>query len=108
MRHYKLEKLAILFPELQQSVVHQGIILSKLSYNYDEVNVDNIGQILGYLCDCDFEYIMTTPNKESFTMSLIAVLQSGENIHILNTRYKDMSNLNKMNDMAVCTIYLFK
>jgi len=105
--HNKLENLLKHFPDLKQSVVYQGVILSKTEYTNDEVTSANIGEILGYPCQGELDWIISHPDDECFAMSLIAILNSDERVHILDNRCKDMANLPKMNELkfkAYCVL----
>jgi len=104
----KLAKLSEYFPELKQSVVYQGVILSKTAYTNEEVTSENIGQILGYPCYMDLEYIIAHPDEECFTMSLVAILNSGERVHIMDNRCRHMYHILEMNDMAINALAVLK
>ena len=105
--HNKLSNLLKYFPDLKHSVVYQGVILSKTQYTDDEVTSANIGEILGYPCQGELDWIISHPNEESFAMSLVAILNSDELVHILDNRCRDMTNLTKMNELkfkAYCVL----
>jgi len=68
------------FPELKQSEIHEGILISKKSYKASDFQKSaDIGHVLGYACADDFDYIMSHEDEPSTTIEVTVLLKDGYN-----------------------------
>lgn len=83
-----------LFPELLKSSdnyeIYQGTIISKKSYDTQDISLENMGNILGYPCYKDFE----TLDRDNLTFNFSLVVNvsfndNTENISLFNNICKD-------------------
>lgn len=80
----KLSFIQSQFPDLYQIITNWGIIISKNKIYIDDIKSDkDIGEILGYPCSKDFEYI--DQNKDSIqTFSYNIIVKMKNSIQLKN------------------------
>ena len=92
-----LDAILIEFPELIHSEnyqIYQGILISKTNFNYrDDITLDLMGKILGYPCYKDFETSDWIKDIISYTVTIIANLESNSTIEIFSNVCKNISSI---------------
>lgn len=89
------------FPELvftEDYERYQGIIISKTEYHGQEISLERMGQILGYPCYQDFEYI--DPNKSSYSIRVVAKEKNGMPIELFANVCKDTTKMKVFKQFA--------
>jgi hypothetical protein len=90
----KLTAIREVFPELIQSVVSAGIIISKREYTNDDIPSDgDLGRILGYICANEFDtVIQNDATQSSVSYNMIVNFKEGtpfNSIQLFVDRCKD-------------------
>jgi hypothetical protein len=77
--HEKLIAIKEAFPELIQSIVTYGVIISKHAYTNDDIpSHETLGKILGYICAGDFEDVVQNDETQySVSYSMRVLFKDG-------------------------------
>ena len=66
------------FPELKQTVIYEGILISKDTYDAKTIrDSKTVGKLLGYPCVDDYEYVHTHKNEPSMGIQIVVNLKPG-------------------------------
>jgi hypothetical protein len=90
------------FPKLKQShdyQLYQGIIISKEDFNGRDIDLHEMGRILGYPCYED--YAPGESEDIEYVQSLYAILPGHEKVGLFNNACKNNRHQRMMDDMAV-------
>ena len=81
MTSRKLAGIRRLFPELQHSVVREGIMIAKRAYTFEELDSGvAMGRALGLMCAEEFEYVESHPDEDALFLDIYVDLVPGGNV----------------------------
>ena len=78
--------------------VYQGILISKKSFDDEEINLNKMGEILGYPCADDFGKI--DQDEISYGIDLIAIYDNGSQTVIFSNVCKNNNSINEFEKIA--------
>lgn len=90
-----------LFPQLQYSEdydEYQGIIVSRENYNQQKIDLNKMGEILGYPCHAEFETLDI--DDTTYGINIVAKLRNGERVFLLANVCQNKSKLPMFRDIA--------
>jgi len=93
-----LESIKTLFPELLHSEDYQGILISYEDYNGKEIDLQEMGRILGYPCYADFGSI--DKDAFSYAVDITVLLENGERVQLFANVCKDTSKESEFESIA--------